>query len=197
MIVRVDFSAENDRRYGRPWIARVSKWPVGGKAELDWGTFLGTVSEGGVCEIEAQAGDVIRYGQKDNRGNHSVSKWAIVEADGSYTDTTEAKAAAQFRQPKTAPAPEPLVPSLLDDDEAFHEMAMQLKRAHDDGERYALDLRPGVVFEGAGPAAVSRGYTRGTPEYRMFIGAALDVLEDQHIRTDDQHVIVYIGGRPE
>lgn len=96
MTITKEFGSYNQRRYSRPWIARVSAWPVGGRAELAWGTYLGD-DTGGTVEIEASEGDVIRYGQKDNRGNGGSANWAIVQADGSFTDCKEANAAKAFR----------------------------------------------------------------------------------------------------
>jgi hypothetical protein len=60
----------------------------------------------------------------------------------------------------------------------------QLNAAHEDGIRYANSLMPGLVFLGAGPAAEAKGYTRGTPTYRMFLAGALDLMERWTIRTD-------------
>lgn len=71
-------------------------------------------------------------------------------------------------------------------------LAQKLIAAHEDGERYARNLMPGLVFKGAGPAAMVKGYERSTPEYRMFLGAALDVLETRNIITDENHIIISI-----
>lgn len=35
------FGRYDDRRYGRPWIARVTSWPVGGRPEMEWGSYIG------------------------------------------------------------------------------------------------------------------------------------------------------------
>ena len=66
--VAVSFRAYNARRFSRPWVARVTSWPVGGKAELEFGKYLGDDS-GGEAEIMALPGDIIRSGQRDGRGN--------------------------------------------------------------------------------------------------------------------------------
>lgn len=71
----------NARRYGRPWIAKVTSWPVGGRPELEFGTYCGT-DGGGETEIMARPGDIVRGGQKDLRGNNGCSDWYLVETSG-------------------------------------------------------------------------------------------------------------------
>lgn len=94
--VSVQFSAYNARRYSRPWIARVSAWPVGGKATLEWGAYCGDDS-GGEVEIMAKPGDIIRYGQKDTRGNNGSADWAIAQSDGSIQPVTEPEARKTYQ----------------------------------------------------------------------------------------------------
>jgi hypothetical protein len=95
-------------QYARPYIAKVIKWPVGARAELQWGTFLGEPETGGELEVEAKPGDVLRYGQKNKRSNGDPSaRWAVVTSLGALTIVpTELEAARSFRQNwrLTAPA---------------------------------------------------------------------------------------------
>lgn len=84
------FGDYNARRYGKPWIGKVTSWK-NGRPEIEWGSYYGDDS-GGDCEIEAGAGDVIRYGQKDNRSNKGSNEWAIVQSDGTLQDCTPAEA---------------------------------------------------------------------------------------------------------
>lgn len=56
--------------------------------------------------------------------------------------------------------------------------------AHDLGIAYASQLQAGDVFHGAGIAAQTQGFSRDTPEYRLFVGAALDVFERKSIYID-------------
>jgi hypothetical protein len=108
MTITVQFSRYNDRRYSRPWIAKVTAWPVGGRATLAWGTYLGD-DGGGEAEIAANPGDVIRYGQKDVRKpSGSTAQWAIVNTTGEPIDCTEAEAAKAYRR-KASPPPEPQI----------------------------------------------------------------------------------------
>ncbi len=93
MRTSVSYNGYNRRRYGRPWIAKVVEWPIGGQPKVVWGSYLGD-DDGGECEIDAQVGDVIRTGQKDNRGNNSCNEWFIVSAPG-ILSTTDAKGARE------------------------------------------------------------------------------------------------------
>lgn len=74
---RVEFEGYNARRFSRPWIAIVTEWTVGGRPELEFGSFVGSANDGGYCEIAAKEGDIIRWGRKDTRGNYSINKWGV------------------------------------------------------------------------------------------------------------------------
>ncbi len=89
------FSSYNFRRYSKPWMARVTAWPVGGKPELEFGRYLGN-DDGGEVEIMARPGDIIRWGQRDGRGNKTVNNWGVVEADGTLREITQAEARTLF-----------------------------------------------------------------------------------------------------
>ena len=95
MRVSQHFGGYNARRYSRPWIGKISAWPVGGKPTIAWGAYLGT-DNGGEVEIEAQAGDIVRTGQKDGRGNNTTADWCVVEADGTLRKVTSAQARAAY-----------------------------------------------------------------------------------------------------
>ena len=97
----------NPSLLNRPWIAKVIKWPVGQRAELEWGTFLGEASTGGELEIEAKPGDVVRYGQKSKKHDSDpTARWAIVTSLGRLAlIQTELEAAKTFRQNRQLTAP--------------------------------------------------------------------------------------------
>ena len=99
----IEFSAYNGKRYSRPWGARIGDWSNASKPELVWGAFLGQHGEAGVVEIEASPGDVIRYGQRDNRGNGGINAWAIVGPDGKITECTPAEARQHWLAAQAAP----------------------------------------------------------------------------------------------
>ncbi len=89
------YNSYNQRRYGRPWAAVISAW--NGKPKLDFcGDYLGD-DTGGRLEITCQPGDIIRYGQKDNRGNNTENEWAIVADDYTLQATTPADGKDHWR----------------------------------------------------------------------------------------------------
>jgi hypothetical protein len=97
----VTFSGYNSRRYSRPWIARITEWPVGGQPVLQWGAFVGN-DDGGEVEIMAAPGDIIRYGQKDTRKlSGSMNEWAVAEADGTLRTVTPAEARTTGRRSRS------------------------------------------------------------------------------------------------
>ena len=80
-------SSYNQRRYSRPWIARVdfSKNPNG---DFVWGDWVGDHSNGsdGMLVIEANPGDIIAKGQKDFRQpKNSAPDWYRVDETGTLT----------------------------------------------------------------------------------------------------------------
>jgi hypothetical protein len=99
VVASMDWSGENPRRYGRPWIAKVTYWKPGRPApKIDFcGAFIGDVQSGGRLEIEATPGTFVRFGQKDYRGGNSVSGWGVVESDGSITLVEQEVVLAHFR----------------------------------------------------------------------------------------------------
>jgi hypothetical protein len=93
-----EFGCYNDRRYGRPWIGRIASWPVGGKPEIEWGSYLGDAM-GGEAEVMAHVGDIIRWGQRDGRNPRKTdNEWAVVEADGTLRDIDAAEARRLYVQ---------------------------------------------------------------------------------------------------
>ena len=95
MRVSKSFGSYNFRRYGRPWIAKITAWPVGGKPELVWDGYVGD-DNGGEVEMDALAGDIIRTGQKDNRGNGGTNDWWVVNADGTLSSIDAAEGRKLF-----------------------------------------------------------------------------------------------------
>lgn len=74
--LRVEFGSYNSRRYGKPWIAKIKSWDTGKQPDLEFGSYYGD-DTGGVAEIAAKEGDIIRWGQRDNRGNNTDNNWGI------------------------------------------------------------------------------------------------------------------------
>lgn len=75
-------SSYNDRRYGKPWIARVD-FVADPKGKFLWGNWIGQPGEAGELSVDAQPGDVIASGQKDFRkSKNSAPDWYTVDING-------------------------------------------------------------------------------------------------------------------
>lgn len=72
----------NDRRYGKPWIAKLT-FVRPGKPEYSFGDWLGTPGCDGELSMEVEPGDVIATGQKDLRKNRGgADDIGVVQRDG-------------------------------------------------------------------------------------------------------------------
>ena len=91
-----EFGGYNHRRYSRPWIARITSWPIGQRPELEWGRWLGRDGDDGLVEIAASPGDVIRWGQKDHRGNRGENRWGIVTDEGEVRECSAEEAREHY-----------------------------------------------------------------------------------------------------
>ena len=80
----------------------MTAWPVGRRPTLAWGGYLGD-DHGGSVEIEVEPGAIVRYGQKDGRGNRGINQWAIALLDGSIHDIDEPTAARYYRSADRTP----------------------------------------------------------------------------------------------
>jgi hypothetical protein len=95
--ISVEYGEYNFRRYSRPWIARVTAWPVGGVPTMQWGSYVGD-ENGGEVEIMAAPGDIIRDGRRDGRGgNNTISDWSVVMADYTLRKISQVEARKLFR----------------------------------------------------------------------------------------------------
>ena len=95
MKIKIETSSYNQRRMGRPWIARVN-FAQSTKGEFEWGDWTGDHSNGGegVLAIDANPGDIIATGQKDNRQpRNSAPDFFVVTADGGLDEVGDKGAA--------------------------------------------------------------------------------------------------------
>ncbi|MFA5154582.1 MAG: hypothetical protein WC554_18705 [Clostridia bacterium] len=121
MRISIEIGAYNQRRYSRPWIGKITSWPVGARPELAWGGYAGDDS-GGELEIEAQPDDIIRWGQKDGRGNGGSNEWGIAQADGTVEACDQPQARAHWTKmqtPVAVPEQTPVDPIRLIPDDAL------------------------------------------------------------------------------
>jgi hypothetical protein len=63
---------------------------------MERGSYIGD-STGGEVEIMAAPGDIIRDGQRDGRGNNTVSDWSVVTPDYSLRKVNQVEARKLFR----------------------------------------------------------------------------------------------------
>ena len=84
MQITINTGSYNQRRMGRPWIAKVD-FSASPKGEFAWGDWTGDHYNGGagVLSIDAAPGDIIAKGQKDNRQpKNSAPDFYQVRSDG-------------------------------------------------------------------------------------------------------------------
>ena len=98
--ISIECGAYNGRRYSRPWIARVTAWAVGSFPVVEWGAYVGN-ENGGEVEIMAAPGCIIRDGQRDGRGNNTVSEWSVVMDDYALRKINQVEARKLFQQTTT------------------------------------------------------------------------------------------------
>lgn len=91
MRITIETKSYNERRDGKPWIARVTSWAVGSpRPEIIWGAFIGKPGSAGTLEIAAEPGDLLRHGQNDlRRNNHTYRQYCLVLPDGSARAITD------------------------------------------------------------------------------------------------------------
>jgi hypothetical protein len=77
----------NSRRYSKPWIAKIKSWPVGKQSVLEFGASYETFAE-----VDAIPGDVIRFGQKDSRGQNTTNTYGLVQEDLQILEVSELEA---------------------------------------------------------------------------------------------------------
>lgn len=68
MEIKVNTSSYNERRYGKPWIARVD-FSTNRQGDFIWGEWVGDHRNGseGTLFVTADEGDIVARGQKDFR----------------------------------------------------------------------------------------------------------------------------------
>lgn len=97
MEISIQVKGYNPRRYGRPWIARITEWEEGETAVMKFGSFTGN-DDGGEVSVVGNIGDVVRWGQKDYRGNNTTNFWGIVQDSGQVEECSPVEAKAHFRK---------------------------------------------------------------------------------------------------
>ena len=78
-MLRVNTGSSNHRRYGKPWIAKVSL-DDSGQPAFAFGQFIGDPDNGGELAVDVAVGDVVAKGQRDHRSaaRKSVTAFFVV-----------------------------------------------------------------------------------------------------------------------
>lgn len=104
--MRVIYKVEsyNTRRYGRPWIASIKSWNIGERPELSFGG-----GSWNTAELDAEPGDIVKIGQKDNRNpKYTENNFAVVQSDGTVVEIGENEARELWLEKTAAKTPERL-----------------------------------------------------------------------------------------
>lgn len=104
--ITISTSSYNDRRYGKPWIAKVD-FSTDAKGNFLWGTWLGQPGEAGELTLtDLQLGDVIAQGQKDFRKpRNSAPEWGYIDAAGALNNAaSKIEAVKASRAIRAAPS---------------------------------------------------------------------------------------------
>lgn len=98
MRITVQTSSYNDRRLGKPWIAKVNF--ASAKGEFFFGEWIGASGQPGELSIDVEPGDIIARGQRDNkRASNSAPSFYSVNADGTLSDElTKVGAVRRWRE---------------------------------------------------------------------------------------------------
>ena len=101
MNIQIETESYNERRYGKPWIAKVD-FSDNEKGNFVWGNWVGDPGDSGLLIVDADPGDVVARGQKDNSGkrnNNSAPRWAIVNEAGELVSCTRVEAYRHATRP--------------------------------------------------------------------------------------------------
>jgi hypothetical protein len=81
MKIEIATASYNDRRYGKPYIAKMDFTTA--KGEPTWGNWVGAAGEAGLLILDnVEAGDVIMRGQRDTRNmKNSAPDYYILDAE--------------------------------------------------------------------------------------------------------------------
>jgi len=98
MEIRIETASYNERRYGKPWIAKVD-FSKSSKGEYVWGDWTGDHRNGGagMLTITVEPGDIIAQGQKDNRQpRNSSPDFYVVMPNGTLASIGDTGAAYKY-----------------------------------------------------------------------------------------------------
>lgn len=106
MKLQIETSSYNERRYGKPWIAKVD-FVTDKKGAFHFGDWIGATGSSGLLELDCEPGDVVARGQKDTRKPvNSTPDYYIVQEDGSLDWVKKVDAYKHFLSRKAETKPD-------------------------------------------------------------------------------------------
>ena len=98
-IIEIDTQPYNERRYSKPWIAKVTFPKEKPDGQFAWGHWVGQEGDTGLLSVAVQPGDVVAQGQKDYRKpRNSAPDWFIVQEDLSLLSVSKVEAYKHWRE---------------------------------------------------------------------------------------------------
>ena len=96
MKLTIDTSSYNERRYGKPYIAKMNF--TTSKGEPEWGEWVGQPGSAGMLICDCEPGDIVMRGQRDNRNmKYSAPDYYIVRDDMSLAECTKVEAYKEWQ----------------------------------------------------------------------------------------------------
>ena len=94
--VTIETVGYNEKRYGKPWIAKVN-FSANGASKFDFGNWAGCPGAEGTLTIIAETGAILAEGQRDFRTRDSqYIKYYAVNPDGTLTELGDKGAAYKY-----------------------------------------------------------------------------------------------------
>lgn len=82
MELEIRTGSYNERRYGRPWIAKVN-FNTTSQGNFQFGEWVGQPGDSGLLILEVETGDIVARGQKDLRKpRNSAPEWYQLTSEG-------------------------------------------------------------------------------------------------------------------
>lgn len=99
--LNIDTSDYNEKRYGKPWIARIC-FEHSKQGEFYFGEWVGEPGEAGMLILEnVRVGDIVSRGQRDTRKmRNSAPSFYIVQDDKSLLHVSKIEAYKHFVESK-------------------------------------------------------------------------------------------------
>lgn len=92
-------SVYNEKRYGKPWIARVKFDDT--EIKYDFGKWIGVHGGEGLLVIDIEPGEIIAIGQRDFRGKNTSNKMYVVSENGDLESIYKTEAYKHFQSLKS------------------------------------------------------------------------------------------------